>query len=161
MFYSCFTLGSPPDPPCVLSPFSRVLTLCDPMDCSPPSSSVHGDSSCKNPGVGCCAVLQGIFPTQGSDSPELSLYSGPIPAPLALTTGLGFLGLTGGGWAGVMAALFVLGSGGHHTQPSSEPLASIPHCSPSLPEDREEPCLLHRPGWKSHLWCQELGETTG
>ena len=39
--------------------------LCDPMDCSPPGSSVHGDSSGKNTGVGCHALLQGIFPTQG------------------------------------------------------------------------------------------------
>ena len=42
-------------------------TLCDPMDCSPPGSSVHGDSSGKNTGVGCHALLQGIFPTQGSN----------------------------------------------------------------------------------------------
>ena len=39
--------------------------LCNPMDCSPPGSSVHGDSPGKNPGVGCHALLQGIFPTQG------------------------------------------------------------------------------------------------
>ena len=41
-------------------------TLCDPIDCSLPGSSVHGDSPGKNPGVGCYALLQGIFPTQGS-----------------------------------------------------------------------------------------------
>ena len=44
-------------------------TLCDPMDCSPPGSSIlypHGFSS-KNIGVGCHALLQGIFPTQGSN----------------------------------------------------------------------------------------------
>ena len=41
------------------------LTLCDPLDCSPPGSSVHGDSPGKNTGVGCHALLQGIFPTQG------------------------------------------------------------------------------------------------
>ena len=29
------------------------LTLCNPTDCSPPSSSVHGDSPGKNTGVGC------------------------------------------------------------------------------------------------------------
>ena len=29
------------------------LTLCDPMDCSPPGSSVHGDSPGKNIGVSC------------------------------------------------------------------------------------------------------------
>ena len=41
--------------------------LCDPMDCSPPGSSVHGDSPDKNTGVGCHAILQGIFLTQGSN----------------------------------------------------------------------------------------------
>ena len=41
------------------------LTLCDPMDCCPPGSSVHGDSPGKNTEVGCPALLQGIFPTQG------------------------------------------------------------------------------------------------
>ena len=43
------------------------LTLFDPMECSPPGSSVHGDSPGKNTGVGCHALLQGIFPTQGSN----------------------------------------------------------------------------------------------
>ena len=32
---------------CVLSHFSRVLTLCNPMDCSPPASSVHGISQAR------------------------------------------------------------------------------------------------------------------
>ena len=32
-----------------------------------PGSSVHGDSPGKNTGVGCLALLQGIFPTQGSN----------------------------------------------------------------------------------------------
>ena len=40
-------------------------TLCNPRDCSLPGSSVHGDSPDKNIGVGCHALLQGIFPTQG------------------------------------------------------------------------------------------------
>ena len=43
------------------------LTLCHPVDCSPPGSSVHADSPGKNIGVGCHALLQGIFPTQGSN----------------------------------------------------------------------------------------------
>ena len=43
------------------------LTLCNPMDYSLPSSSVHGDSPGKNTRVGCHALLQGIFPTQGSN----------------------------------------------------------------------------------------------
>ena len=43
------------------------LTLCDPMDCSPLGSSVHGDSPGKNTGGGCHALLQGLLPTQGSN----------------------------------------------------------------------------------------------
>ena len=42
-------------------------TLCYPMDCSPPGSSVQGDSPGKNTGMGCYTLLQGIFPTQGLD----------------------------------------------------------------------------------------------
>ena len=41
--------------------------LCNPMDCSLPGSSVHGDSPDKNTGMACQALLQGIFPTQGSN----------------------------------------------------------------------------------------------
>ena len=60
-------------------PYSPVLflvahscpTLCNSMDCSPPCSHVHGDSPGKNAGVGFHALLQGIFPTQGSN-PDLS-----------------------------------------------------------------------------------------
>ena len=41
-------------------------TLCNPWAvCSLPGSSVHGDSPGKNTRVGCHALLQGIFPTQG------------------------------------------------------------------------------------------------
>ena len=43
------------------------LTLCDPTDCSPPGSSVHGDSPGKNIGVGCHALLHGIVPSQESN----------------------------------------------------------------------------------------------
>ena len=40
------------------------LILCDPTDCSPPGSSIHGDSPGKNTGVGSLSLLQGNFPTQ-------------------------------------------------------------------------------------------------
>ena len=40
-------------------------TLCDPMDCSLPGSSVHG---IKNTGMDCHFLLQEIFPTQGSNT---------------------------------------------------------------------------------------------
>ena len=42
-------------------------TLCDPMDCSLPGSSVYGDSPGKKTWVGWHFLLQGIFPTQGSN----------------------------------------------------------------------------------------------
>ena len=48
-------------------------TFCGPMDCNPPRSSVHGDSPGKNTGVGCHTLLQGIFPTQGSNPHLLCL----------------------------------------------------------------------------------------
>ena len=65
----------------MLSHFSRVQ-LCDPMDCSPPGSSILGDSPDKNTGVGCHALLQGIFPTQGSNPHLLRLLhwqTGSLP----------------------------------------------------------------------------------
>ena len=42
-------------------------TLYDPVGCSLPDSSVHEDSPGKNTGVGCHALLQGIFPTHESN----------------------------------------------------------------------------------------------
>ena len=51
---------------CYTKSFSCVW-LCNPTDCSPPGSSVHWDSPGKNTGVGCHALLQGIFPTQRSN----------------------------------------------------------------------------------------------
>ena len=37
------------------------------MDCSLPGCSVHGDSPGTNTGMGSLSLLQGIFPTQGSN----------------------------------------------------------------------------------------------
>ena len=37
------------------------------MDCSPPGVSAHGIFPVKNTGVGGLFLLQGIFPTQGSN----------------------------------------------------------------------------------------------
>jgi len=47
----------------MLSCFSCV-TLCNPLDCSPPGSSVHRILQARTL-VGCHALLQGIFLTQG------------------------------------------------------------------------------------------------
>ena len=60
------------------------LTLCDPMDCSLPGSSVHGDSLGKNIGVGCHAPLQGIVSTQGLNPHLLCLLHWQVASlPLA------------------------------------------------------------------------------
>ena len=51
---------------CVLCLVTQLcLNLCNPMDCSPPGSSVHGNSPGKNTGVDFYALLQGICRTQG------------------------------------------------------------------------------------------------
>ena len=61
-------------------------TLCDPMDHSPPGSSVQKDSPGMDTGVCCHALLQGIFPTSGSNqrlSCLLHWQAGSLPlAPL-------------------------------------------------------------------------------
>ena len=58
---------------CCAQPLQSCLTLCNTMECSPPGSSVHGESPGKNTGVGCHVFLQGIFPTQESNPHLLSL----------------------------------------------------------------------------------------
>ena len=51
---------------CVLCVVAQLcLTLCNPMECNPQGSFVHGDSQGKNTGVGFHALLQEIFPTKG------------------------------------------------------------------------------------------------
>ena len=61
--------------------------LCDPMDCSLPGSSVHGNSPGKKTGVGCHALLQENLPTPGIEprSPTFqadSLLSKPPGKPM-------------------------------------------------------------------------------
>ena len=72
------------------------LTLCDLMDCSPPGFSAHGDSPGKITGVGCHALLQGVFPTRWNGtgikprSPALlvdSLLSEPPGKPMNTRVG--------------------------------------------------------------------------
>jgi len=58
------------------------LTLCKPMNCSLPGSSVHDNFPGKNTGVGCHFPLQGIFPTQRSN--PLLFFRKPKEAVQAL-----------------------------------------------------------------------------
>ena len=57
----------------------------DPMDYSPLRSSAHGDAPGKNPGVGCHALLQGIFSIEPG-SPVLQVDSLPSEPPDLKTT---------------------------------------------------------------------------
>ena len=50
---------------CSAKSLQSCPALCDAVNCSPPGSSVHGDSPGKRTGVGCHALLQRIFWTQG------------------------------------------------------------------------------------------------
>ena len=94
------TTCPPPNPvgSCMLIHFSS--TLCDPMDYSPPGSSVHGDSPDKNTGVGCYSLLQRIFPTQGLSPGLLYLWHWQVdslpaePAGKPKNTGMGSLFLS-------------------------------------------------------------------
>ena len=74
----------PPGNPMLAELLQLHLTLCNPMDCSLPGFSIHGDSPGKNTGVGCQALLQRIFPTQGLNlhlSPALAGGSLPLVLP--------------------------------------------------------------------------------
>ena len=50
------------------------------MDCSPPGSSVHQDSPGKNTGVGCHALLQGIFPYLGVELRSSAFQADSLPS---------------------------------------------------------------------------------
>ena len=51
---------------CVCWVLQSCSTLCSPVDCNPPGSSLcPWHSKAKNTGVGCHALLQGTFPTRG------------------------------------------------------------------------------------------------
>ena len=52
---------------CLLATSWTDVPLSDLMDSTPPGSSVHGIFPGKNTGAGCHCLLQGIFPTQGSN----------------------------------------------------------------------------------------------
>ena len=92
------------------------LTLCDSMDCSPPGSYVHGDSPGKNTGMGCHALLQGIFPIQRSNLHLLHLLhwqAGSLPSDPSgklKNTGMGSLSLLQGNF------------------PTQESNHGLPHC---------------------------------
>ena len=57
-------------------------TLCNPVDCSPPGSSVHGDSPGKNTGVGYHFLLQGNLPNPGIEPRSPALQADALTSEL-------------------------------------------------------------------------------
>ena len=55
------------------------LTLCNPMDCSPPDSPVHGDSPGKNPGVGLPCPSPGDLSNPGIKARSPALQWDSLP----------------------------------------------------------------------------------
>ena len=61
------------------------LTLCDPMDCSPPGSSVHRIFQVRILEWGCHSLLQGIFLTEGSNPSLLHWQADSLPLSRGLS----------------------------------------------------------------------------
>ena len=59
---------------------SVMFDYSHPMDCSPPGSSVHGDSPGQNTGVGSLSLLQGNLPNPGIKSRSPALQEDSLPA---------------------------------------------------------------------------------
>ena len=73
--HSCFDRAM--EDMCLLSCFSGVR-LCDPMDCSPPGSSVNEDSPGKNIGVGCHDLPNPGIKPKSPAAPALKADSLPL-----------------------------------------------------------------------------------
>ena len=58
---------------------SSIQLFCNPMDCSPPGSSVHEIFPGKNTWVSCHFLFQGIFPNQGSNPHLLHWQADSLP----------------------------------------------------------------------------------
>ena len=56
------------------------LTVLDPVDCSPPGSTVPGNSPDKNAGASRHSLLQGIFPTPGIQPGFPALQTDSLPS---------------------------------------------------------------------------------
>ena len=67
---------------CLLCCAQLCPTLCYPTECCLPGFSVCEDSPGKNSGVGCHALLQGIFPTQETKPGSPALQVDSLPAEL-------------------------------------------------------------------------------
>ena len=141
-------------------------TLCNPIDCSLPGSSVSWKSPGKNTRVGTCSLLQGIFPIQGWNPglPHcsrilylLSHQRSPIQTRNCLLN-----------WKNVLVlSSFSGGLEGKESSCSAGDLGLIPGLGRSPEEGNSYPLLysclessMNRGTWQASLWgCKELDMT--
>ena len=64
----------------VLSRLVMSYSLQTPLDCSPPSSSVHADSPSKNTRVGCYVLPSGDLPNPGKEPRSPALQADSLPS---------------------------------------------------------------------------------
>ena len=76
LYLYVFTQSIVSDMLLLLFSHKTFLTLCDPVESSPPGSSVHGVSQAR---VYCHFLLQGIFPMQGFNLHLLHWQVGSLP----------------------------------------------------------------------------------
>ena len=83
--------------PCVLCLVAKLcLILCNSMDCSPPGSSVYGDSPGKNTGLGCHDPPPADLPNPGIKTRSPTLWADSLPSEppgKPKNTGVGSLSL--------------------------------------------------------------------
>ena len=168
---------------CVLCLLAQwCLTLCDPVDYSPPGSSVRADSPGKNTGVGCHALLQGIFPTQGlnphllhcrwilyclrcqvSPLPNSCLFQEPQKGNLRgnkVTADVRDLGEVILGWVALHTKQLWSSEGGKRPADTDRHPVGAGHMPREMGADAE--CRLHRPRNTKGCWQpQELRERPG
>ena len=132
------------------------------MDYRPPGSLGHYDTSCKNTGVGCHVLLQGIFPTQGLNP---CLMSPALPGGFFTTSTIWEEEVIPNSWLSVSKPRDARPCEDTVRRGPSTSQEERPHQQPTLmatlilgfqpPEPRENNCPLSQ---SMILCCGDLGE---
>ena len=131
-------------------------TLCDPMDCSPPGSSVHGFLQARS-GVGCHFLLQGGLPDTEIESRSLALQADSLLSEPPSRWGRGR-----GGWRGHKSLLYLTkipewlerARWGLHAGDAIEGRAGL---CPGGGAHRPEGKKGNRGQWDQGRWCYRSG----
>ena len=125
---------------CVCLVAQLCLTLYDPMECSPPGSSVPGDSPGKHTGVGCHALLQENLLSPRIKPRCLSLLAGSLPSEPQ-----GKPKITGMSSLSLLQGIF----------PSQELNQGLLHCRRILYQLSYEEALIYFWGKPSYCICRD------